>query len=94
MEATTFYLDAVAQLEKVEEENADANKLQVTVLQNMSNCFLRLKEFNEVIAHCTAALKIDSAAVKALYFRSQAYAETKDMDEAIKDVVAAIKLDL
>lgn len=59
----------------------------------MSNCFLRLKEFGEVVKHCSNALELDPSAVKALYFRSQASAEAKEMDEAITDIIAAIKLD-
>jgi len=93
MEATTLYLDAVSQIEKITGDNADAKKLHVIVLQNCANCFLKLKEYGEVVNHCTKALEIDPSAVKALYFRSQASAEAKETDEAITDIIAAIKLD-
>jgi tetratricopeptide (TPR) repeat protein len=49
-------------------------------------------EYKESIRQTTLALEIDPTAVKALYIRSQANRLSKNFDEAVADIKAAIKL--
>ena len=52
----------------------------------------KLGNFKMAIQGCTKALAIDDKAVKALYIRSQAHQSEKDLQEAMNDIKAAIKL--
>ena len=58
----------------------------------MSVCTNNTGYFKGTIEQCSQALEIDSQAQKALYLRSVAFAKTQQWDEALEDIVAAIKL--
>ena len=58
----------------------------------MSVCTNNTGYFKGTIEQCTQALEIDNQAQKALYLRSVAYSKTSQWDEALEDIVTAIKL--
>ena len=63
-----------------------------TILQNMSVCTNNTGDFKLSIANCTKAVEIDANASKAFYLRSVAHSKLNQWDEALKDIVAAIKI--
>ena len=54
----------------------------------MNSC----NEYRESIRQTTLALELDPTAVKALYIRCQANRLSKNYDESVADIKAAIKL--
>lgn len=58
----------------------------MSVLNNKAN------DFRSSIRHCSLALDIDPASVKALYLRSIALEKFSSFDDAIEDIKSAIKL--
>ena len=52
-------------------------------LCNRALCYLRLKQFDNAIADCTKALKIQPKCVKALYRRARSYGSKNNLEERI-----------
>ncbi len=52
---------------------------------NLSLCYLKLKNYEVVVSFTNQVLGQDSGNVKARYRRGLAYTELKRTDEAIKD---------
>ena len=52
-------------------------------------CYLRLKQFDNAIADCTKALKIQPKCVKALYRRARSYELKNNLEEACIDISKA-----
>ena len=59
----------------------------------MSNCTNRLGKYQETINQCTMAIQIDPKALKAYKFRSAAHENLGNLEEALKDKLAAIKIE-
>ena len=93
-EAADKYREAYTFSSTVSADSADLKALQLVCLQNLSNMCLKTGDNKMAIHNCTKALEIDSGAVKALFFRSQAYHKNGQFAEACDDVKAAVKLDL
>ena len=66
--------------------------LKKTTLTNMSVCTNNLSDWKGTINQCTHAIRMDDQSTKAFYLRSVAYFNKKQLDEALEDIVAAIKL--
>ena len=58
----------------------------------MSVCTNNTGDFKESIKNCTTAIKIDENAAKAYYLRSVAHGKLSQWDDAMADIVKAIKL--
>jgi len=63
-----------------------------TILQNISVCTNNTGDFKLSITNCTKAIDIDANASKAYYLRSVAHTKLNQWDDAMKDIVAAIKI--
>ena len=59
----------------------------------MSVCTNNTEDFRETINNCAKAIKIDASAKKAHYLKSVAHLKVNELDQAMADIVAAIKLD-
>lgn len=69
-------------------------EIQIPCLLNLSLCYLKLQIcYENVVIHCSDALKIEPNHVKALYRRSLAYLQLGKLDEAKEDLQKAIKLE-
>ena len=93
-EAETKYAEAYTFSSTVSVDNADLNKLKLVVLQNLSNMQLKQNNWKEAVTNCSKALAIDSQAMKALFFRSQAFYKGGQWADACSDIKAAVKIDL
>lgn len=58
----------------------------------MSVCTNSTEDFRDTITNCAKAITIDASAVKAHFLRSVAYQKQNDLDNAMADIKAAIKL--
>lgn len=66
--------------------------VQLPCLLNIAVCYLKLGfGYENIVTHCTDALKISPNNVKALYRRAVAYTHLSDFELAGKDLVAAAK---
>ena len=70
----------------------ELDRLKIAILQNMSVCTNNTEDYRETIVNCTKAIEIDANATKALYLRSVAHMKSGDLDEAMADIKAAIKI--
>lgn len=86
------YKDALQHAETVKNDTPELKKLMVTILQNMSVCTNNTEDFRETVMNCSKAHEIDPTAPKALYLRSVAYTKLNELDDAMADIKAAIKL--
>ncbi|KAJ3108271.1 TOM (translocase of outer membrane) complex component [Phlyctochytrium planicorne] len=60
---------------------------------NRGACFANLGRHNEVIDDCTAALRLDTKYIKAIYRRAQAYTSLNDYEKALLDYTAICMLE-
>ena len=58
----------------------------------MSVCTNNSEDYRDTIKNCTKAIEIDQSATKAFYLRSIAHQKVNEMDNAIADIKAAIRL--
>ena len=58
----------------------------------MSVCTNNTEDYKATVRNCTKALSIEPTATKALYLRSVALLRLNELDEAMVDIKAAIKL--
>ncbi|XP_014294475.1 aryl-hydrocarbon-interacting protein-like 1 [Halyomorpha halys] len=66
---------------------------KMAILLNFAQCKLVLKEYYEVIEHCTTVLNYDPGNAKALYRRAKAYTSTWNVSGAKADLEALAKYD-
>lgn len=83
---------------ETEEDKKAQEKLRTTCALNIAACKLHQQKFDEVVAACTAVIKLDDQSVKAYYRRAEALirpnsATAYDYDMAIKDLVKAQSID-
>ena len=79
--------------ELLDEHRAVVDAVRVPVLVNVATCHFRLNRFPEALAKLEDALKYDAKNVKALYRRAQIRREMGDLERAMADLTAAIKLE-
>mmetsp|Transcript_25543 Transcript_25543/g.44561 ORF Transcript_25543/g.44561 Transcript_25543/m.44561 type:complete len:190 (+) Transcript_25543:6323-6892(+) len=66
--------------------------IQLPCLLNLAACYLKLNYgYENVVTHCTDALKISPNNIKALYRRGIAYTHLSEYELAGKDLIAASK---
>ncbi|KAK9503650.1 hypothetical protein O3M35_010166 [Rhynocoris fuscipes] len=88
------YLDQLMLGEKPGDvEWKQLNDKKLPILLNYAQCKLSLKEYYEVIEHCSTVLQYDPENIKALFRRGKAHASVWNYEEAKKDFEAALKLD-
>ena len=69
-------------------------EIQIPCLLNLALCYLKLKIcYENVVIHCSDALKIEPNSIKGLYRRSMAHLQLGQLDEAKSDLQRAIKLE-
>ncbi|XP_014240637.1 aryl-hydrocarbon-interacting protein-like 1 [Cimex lectularius] len=71
----------------------ELNKQKLPLLLNFAQCKLVLKEYYEVIEHCSSVLEFEPDNVKALYRRGKAHAAVWNGKEAKDDLTKALRLD-
>jgi len=70
-------------MEFVENESSGLAKQLLNILRlNISQAYLKLSKFTEVIDNCTNVIKDEGDNVKALYRRGLAYSKSQDFDKA------------
>jgi peptidyl-prolyl isomerase D len=74
------------------EEMRMLDLLQLTSLTNLAASELKLKDYEEVIFSCSAAIKIDPNNKKAFFRRGVAHIELKNYEVALDDLKIALKL--
>jgi peptidylprolyl isomerase len=96
-EAARKYTDAAAYMDDLydvsDEEKAKMLELQGACYLNAAMCYLKLKDYGEVVTVCNKALSNDEKNVKGLYRRGVARMYLNDLDRAKEDLMAALKLD-
>jgi len=83
----TGVLSFVAPNRAIEQER---KRLTTLCKLNEAACHLELGHYGMTIRRCTEVLAVDPHLVKALYRRARAHLESKDFDEAKKDVIRAL----
>ncbi|KAJ8560734.1 hypothetical protein K7X08_022594 [Anisodus acutangulus] len=76
-----------------EEEKKQSKALKISCNLNNAACNLKLKDYKQAEKLCTKVLEIESANVKALYRRAQAYMNVADLDLAEFDIRKALEID-
>ena len=88
--------EAVKYLDKFENKSAENEtegcQLYQSVLTNLCNCCNKLKEYYTLITHANLGLKINDALPKLYYFRTIAYIQTAEFENAEKDMKSLEKL--
>jgi tetratricopeptide (TPR) repeat protein len=88
------YLFKEGKLPSQESAEKMVKEIQIPCLLNLALCYLKLKICHEnVVIHCSDALKIEPNSIKGLYRRSMAYLQLGQLDEAKNDLQKAIKLE-
>ncbi|KAF1330759.1 Hsp70-like protein, partial [Globisporangium splendens] len=75
-----------------EKDVEEVNKLKLSLYLNLAQCYLKMESWGKAIANCKDALVIDPQNAKALYRRALAYEKEKNIDLAVADVKAALKV--
>lgn len=70
----------------------EVHNLKLSLYLNLAQCYLKLESWNKAVANCNEALALDHASVKALYRRAVAYEKDNNLELAVADVKAALKL--
>lgn len=61
------------------------------VLSNRAACYLKTESYEQAVDDCNEALKLQPTMMKALFRRGQAYDALGKMEEALKDLEAAVQ---
>jgi len=95
-EAKEKFEEAVKYLDKFtnksEENETEGCQLYQSVLTNLCNCCNKLKEYYTLITHANLGLKINDSLPKLYYFRTIAYIQTAEFENAEKDIKSLEKL--
>jgi ankyrin repeat protein len=94
--ASRHFLEAIALLAgcaTAGDGDKQVTELRLSLLLNLSMCWLKLEKWTKAIETCTDALKIDAQNGKALFRRASAYEQLGDSDKALADAKAATPVD-
>ena len=80
-------------VDKVPEIKQDYFDLQISLLVNMSQCELKVRNFQASIKRCNQALALRPSKAKALFIRGKAFSALGQDDEALESFLKALKLD-
>lgn len=69
------------------------NPTEITTYTNRALCFLSVKQYRDAVRDCDEALMIDSSNIKALYRRSQALLELKDIKGCEDNLKSLLKVE-
>jgi hypothetical protein len=78
--AVNDYKDGIDFLEY--EHSSEAKQLLNILRLNISQAYLKLNKFGDVVDQCSKVLKEESDCLKALYRRGLAYTKNQDFDRA------------
>ncbi|OMJ66634.1 hypothetical protein SteCoe_36457 [Stentor coeruleus] len=90
------YIEAIEAVPRDLFENRlidDYIKLKLTVITNLSMCFLKCKNYEAAVLQCTEGLKIFPKNIKLRYILGCAYGETGDYESALEALKDAKNLD-
>eukprot|EP00161_Ancyromonas_sigmoides_P009577 TRINITY_DN2370_c0_g1_i3.p2 TRINITY_DN2370_c0_g1~~TRINITY_DN2370_c0_g1_i3.p2 ORF type:complete len:758 (+),score=409.06 TRINITY_DN2370_c0_g1_i3:290-2563(+) len=95
--AALRYVKALTHADKFVGDLTDAQKDEIKAARlslhlNASQCFIKLGSMPKAIGNLNDAVALDPTSVKALYRRSAAFESQKKIDEAERDIKAALKL--
>ena len=93
-DAEIKYSEALKELQG-RQDNVDVKEctaLISTLHSNRAQMNLKLKKYTEAVTDCTTVLSSDPSNLKALFRRAQGHHLTKQLDKALKDIEAAVKL--
>lgn len=91
VEAAEKYIRGKQNLEGADDGNSKA--LQLSCVQNLSACYLKLGKLDKCIAECTLVLeRLDTKSIKSFYRRGQAYKDKGQFTEAVADLKRAVEL--
>ena len=91
-EAEGFYREAISHLDSVENENDSISELKKTIYVNIAVVCNKSSDYESAIQACTKSIAIDDKNPKPFYNRAVAQQARKNFDDAMKDIVSAIKL--
>ena len=70
----------------------EVNSVKLSLHLNLTQCYLKLENWDSAIRHADEALALDDKAVKALFRRAQAWEAKKEYDKALLDMKIAAEL--
>jgi DnaJ family protein C protein 7 len=85
-EACAIYAQAL----RIEPNN---NSINAKLFFNRATVCSKLGRFNEAVAHCSSALKLDEHYRKALLLRAKCYMELRDFHKAVRDYEKTFEMD-
>jgi peptidylprolyl isomerase len=91
-EAEGFYREAISHLDSVENENEKITELKSTILVNISVACNKAGDWAGANQAASRSIDISDQNPKAFYQRALANEGIKNYDQAVKDIVSAIKL--
>jgi len=71
------------------EDKEEVNQVKLSIFLNLTQCYLKLENYDNAIRYSTDALEISPTSVKAYFRRSAAYEAKKDYDKAFEDIKKA-----
>lgn len=74
------------------EDIEEVNAVKLSLHLNLTQCYLKLENWDSAVRHADEALALDSKAVKALFRRAQAFEAKKEYDMALADMKKAAEL--
>jgi tetratricopeptide (TPR) repeat protein len=74
------------------DDEVEVNALKLSLYLNLSQCYIKLENWDNVLRNVEDALKIDPSNPKALFRRSVAYEAKKDYEKALADLKRAQEL--
>jgi len=74
------------------EDTEEVGAVKLSLHLNLTQCYLKLENWDSAIRHADEALALDGKAVKALFRRAQAWEARKEYDKAMADMKQAAEL--
>jgi tetratricopeptide (TPR) repeat protein len=74
------------------EDTEEVSAVKLSLHLNLTQCYLKLENWDSAIRHADEALALDTKAVKALFRRAQAWEARKEYDKALADMKQAAEL--
>lgn len=70
----------------------EVNAVKLSLHLNVTQCYLKLENWDFAVRHADEALALDSKAVKALFRRAQAFEAKKEYEKSLADLKRAAEL--
>ena len=63
------------------DDEAEVRQIKLSLYLNLSQCYIKLENWEQVLRNCNEALSLDPENAKALFRRSAVYEQKKDWDK-------------